>query len=103
MATQTEIEIEAKKLAQSYVESEPGLKSVYWFPDQSNNEIRIIDVVDGYFTSPSIETIDVFVFKHTINNQLINLLVGTIPPSLENQPVIPSEWGAWSKAIKVYG
>lgn len=103
MATRSEIETEAKNLAQSYVQSEPGLKSVYWFPDQSNNEIRIIDVVDGYFTSPSVEKIDVFVFKHTINHQSIKLLVGTIPPSLENTPVVPNEWGAWTNAVKIYG
>ena len=103
MVTREEIEVEAKILAQDYVQSEPSLKAVYWFPDQSNSEIRIIDVVEGYFAADTIDKIDVFIFNHAIKDQPIKLLIGTVPPSLENKPVIPNEWGDWNQAVKVYG
>lgn len=93
---------EAVAIALSFVRTEPQLKSVYLFKDDSGENIRIIDVVKDYFVSESIEQVDVFSFSHSIGDEYVKLLVGTIPPSYENKDILPEGWGGWENSEIVY-
>ena len=98
MVTEIDFEAEAKRLATENSQSNPNLIKVYWFPDPEHKSLNILNVEDGYFTSPATETIDVFTFANPIGKDVVPLSMGTISPNLDHKPVLPKNWVNWERA-----
>jgi hypothetical protein len=98
MLNESDFESEAKRLAKENSQENPNLLKVYWFPDPQNKSLNILNVEDGYFSSPATETIDVFVFANPVGSDVIPLSMGTIPPELDHKPILPRNWVEWEKA-----
>ena len=90
----------AKELAQHHVESEPGIKAIFLFPN--NNEIRLIEVDESIGFSG--EVVAPFYFApDPLGGIDFPSSVALIHPEEKGKISLPEEWRTnWNEAEKIW-
>lgn len=93
------IEAQALKLAQDNKKAEPGIKKIYWFPD--DEEIRLVELEDDLVPALS-GHVEPFYFGPSPEDDLVAPSgIALIRTDEFRDLKLPKDWGSWDDAIEL--